>query len=211
MLFVTMLVSILAFSSAWTPQVSFDRRAVLSSAAAAVLSAPHPASALSKKAAEDKMLMKETAKEQKQAMKEYKFAPRPELNDDFTFKESTLKAGSTGELADYYKQKGAVLQAQFVEDKVRATGMTKEQAEKEYQKVLASKQKEAASKPKRVETEDERKIREFAEKNKGLRDDQGRLVFGEVAPTSNLSEKELLAAASQETGWESSKKKYKVR
>ena len=87
-----------------------SRRTALGLGAAAALAAPWPAVAISKKAAESKALMRETAKEQAEALKEYKFAPRPELNDDGTFKESTLKAGSTGELASYYKQKGAVLQ-----------------------------------------------------------------------------------------------------
>lgn len=70
----TMLSVVLA-SAAWAPQPVLDRRAVFGGVAAALLSArPLPAVARSKQKAAEMALQKETAKEARQAMKEYKCA-----------------------------------------------------------------------------------------------------------------------------------------
>ena len=49
--------------------------------------------------------------EVRQAIKEYKTAPRPELvgsmETGYSFKEGTVKAGSTGQLSDYFYEKCA--------------------------------------------------------------------------------------------------------
>ena len=103
------MLSLLALPSAWSPQV--DGRAVASRRSAislgAALFAPLPAFATSKEKAKQMAIQKETAKNAKQAMKEYKFAPRPELEYGkkpdgtmgYVFVEGTVKAGSQGELA----------------------------------------------------------------------------------------------------------------
>lgn len=127
-----MIVATLA-ATAWAPQATVGRRAVLAGAAA-ISTVPLPAVALSKEKAKEKALQKETASEAKQAMKEYKFAPRPELQGDaktgYTYKEGTVGAGSQGELAGYFKDKGAKIQADFQADKARATGMSASEAKK---------------------------------------------------------------------------------
>ena len=71
----------LSVLAAWSPNAPLlDRRAVLSGAATtAVLATPFPAAARSKEKAAEKALQKATAAEARQAMKEYKFAPRPEV------------------------------------------------------------------------------------------------------------------------------------
>ena len=91
---------------AWSPQL--DGRAVVSRRTAVVglgaaLVVPLPAVAKSKEKAKQEAMQKETAKEARQAMKEYKFAPRPELEyvegKGYIYKEGTVKAGSQGELS----------------------------------------------------------------------------------------------------------------
>lgn len=134
--------------------------------------------AKSKKKAEEAMRQKETAAEARQAMKEYKYAPRPELNDDFTFKEGTVKAGSTGELSGYFKEKGASLQAQRLEDKAIAQGKTAEEAKKEAARVferLEAEKREAKARAKSM-SEDAKRVAEFCAKNKGVRDNVGNLL-----------------------------------
>ena len=103
------MLSLLALPSAWSPQV--DGRAVASRRSAislgAALFAPLPAFATSKEKAKNMAMQKETAKQAKEAMKQYKFAPRPELEYGkkpdgtmgYVFVEGTVKAGSQGELA----------------------------------------------------------------------------------------------------------------
>ena len=128
-----MIACVLAALSLQPPPAALDRRAVLG-AAATLLAAPLPAAAKSKARAAAAALQKETAKEQAQAMKEYKLAPRPELVGDATtgykFKEGTVKDGSTGELASYFKDKGSQVQAKYSAEKARATGASADQARK---------------------------------------------------------------------------------
>ena len=125
----SMLAAVLAAVSLQPPPAALDRRAVLSSGgalAAALLAVPLPVSAKSKARAAAAALQKETAKEQAQAMKEYKYAPRPviegSLETGYKYDKSTLKSGSTGELADYYRQKGAKINAEYFEEQARAQG-----------------------------------------------------------------------------------------
>ena len=103
------MLALFALPSAWSPQM--DGRAVASRRSAislgAALFAPLPAFAKSKEKAKQEAIQKETAKNAKQAMKEYKYAPRPELEYGkkpdgtmgYIYKEGTVKAGSQGELA----------------------------------------------------------------------------------------------------------------
>ena len=103
------MLSLFALPSAWSPQV--DGRAVASRRTAlslgAALFAPLPAFATSKEKAKQMAIQKETAKEAKEAMKQYKFAPRPELEYGkkpdgtmgYVFVEGTVKPGSQGELS----------------------------------------------------------------------------------------------------------------
>ena len=103
------MLALFALPSAWSPQV--DGRAVASRRSAislgAALFAPLPAFAKSKEKAKQEAIQKETAKNAKQAMKEYKYAPRPELEYGlkpdgtmgYIYKEGTVKAGSQGELS----------------------------------------------------------------------------------------------------------------
>ena len=129
-----MLVNALLFVAAWQAPLQIDRRAVLSAAVPALLATPLPAAAKSKEAAKKKAMQKETASEVRQAMKEYKTAPRPELvgnaQTGYTYKADTVKAGSQGELASYFKEKGSVIQAEYASEKARATGATKADAAK---------------------------------------------------------------------------------
>jgi len=117
---------------AWAPQGHIDRRALLSGGATALLTTPLPAIAISKKKAQEKALQKETASEARQAMKEYKFAPRPELEGSletgYSYKAGTVKEGSTGELASYFKDKGDKVQATYSAEQARAKGASAEQA-----------------------------------------------------------------------------------
>ena len=165
---------LVATAAAWSPSGPLlDRRAVFSGAATAALLAPFPAAARSKEKAAEKALQKATAAEARQAMKEYKTAPRPELignsKDGYSFKEGTIKAGSSGELAGYFTEKGATIQANYKADRARATGATSEEAKRvasaTYDRARAD------SKKTKELTEDELKIKAYAEKNKGMRDE----------------------------------------
>ena len=193
--------------SGWSPQL--DSRSVVSRRAAvgfgAALVAPLPAVAKSKEAAKKEALQKATQKEARQAMKEYKFAPRPELEyvegKGYIYKEGTVKAGSQGELASCaqdrafehvarrrrlthalashpdFNDKGATLQAQYQADRAKATGASSAKAKEIAEaKERAIREKNAAAK-KRAISDDEAKIRAYAEKNKDLRDEYGRKVF----------------------------------
>ena len=89
--------------AAWVSKAPVDRRAVLSgTAAVALLTSPWPAVATSKEKARQKAIMKETAAETRQAIKEYKYAPRPvvegTMETGYRYKEGTFQAGSTGEV-----------------------------------------------------------------------------------------------------------------
>ena len=119
----------------WTPPASvLDRRAVLGAAGTALLAAPFPAAARSKEKAAEKALQKATAAEARQAMKEYKMAPRPELlgnaETGYTYKAGTTGAGSQGELSSFFKEKGSSIQAQYAADKARSTGASAADAAK---------------------------------------------------------------------------------
>jgi len=113
---------------------TLGRRSVVLGGAAALASAPTGAFALSKSKAAEKALQKETAKEAREAMKEYKFAPRPVLEGNaasgYSYKEGTVGAGSQGELASYFKDKGAKIQAEYKAENARATGATAAEAKK---------------------------------------------------------------------------------
>jgi len=115
-------------------------------------------------------------------MKEYKYAPRPELvgnaETGYSFKEGTVKAGSTGELASYFTEKGAKVQAEYKADVAKANGMTSAQAKKVEEETLKKIQAERAAKIAKARelSEDAKKIKADCEKNKGLRDEYGRLV-----------------------------------
>lgn len=130
------MIAALASFAAWAPQGSplIDRRAVLTGAVTTAALAPLPAFARSKEKAKEKALQKETAKEAAQAMKEYKTAPRPELignaETGYSYKAGTVKDGSTGELASYFKDKGAKVQAEYSAEKARATGASAAEAKR---------------------------------------------------------------------------------
>ena len=175
-----MFACVLVALSLQPPPAALDRRAVLG-AAATLLAAPLPAAAKSKARAAAAALQKETAKEQAQAMKEYKYAPRPviegSLETGYKYDKSTLKAGSTGELADYYRQKGAKINAEYFEEQARAQGRSAAEAKKVgAEKAALYADAEKARKTK-VLSEDEKKIAEFAKQNAGLKDKSGRLEF----------------------------------
>ena len=179
-----MLAVALLASTAWSLQAPMDRRAVLRSAATAtVLAAPFPAVARSKEKAASKATTKATAKEAQQAMKEYKFAPRPELvkgaDGSYKFKEGTVKAGSQGELASYFNVKGASLQADYKADRALASGMSKADAQKVKSSTLndINNKKQADKAKAQALTNDAQRINEYAAKNKDLRDEYGRKVF----------------------------------
>lgn len=130
-----MLAAALSASAAWSLQgPPLDRRAVLSGALTTAALAPMPAFAKSKEKAKEQALQKETAKEAKQAMKEYKTAPRPELvgnaETGYSYKADTVKAGSTGELATYFKDKGDKVQATYAAENARAKGASSADAQK---------------------------------------------------------------------------------
>ena len=167
-------------SAAWLPPLHLDRRAVLSGTAAVL--APMPAMAKSKKKAEEEAVQKATAKEARQAMKEYKYAPRPVLEGNaetgYTFKEGTVSAGSTGELAGYFQEKGASIQAQAAADKARAAGLTKAEADKKAKEKLAQYEQEKAARlaEKNVMSEDAKKIKEYCAKNPDVKDSVGRYM-----------------------------------
>ena len=170
-------------AAAWLPQAPLlDRRAVLSATAAAGFALPLPAVAKSKKKAAEEAVQKETAKEAKQAMKEYKYAPRPELvrnaDGSYSYVEGTVKEGSIGEVAGYFKEKGAIIQSEYAADKARAAGMTTAEAEKVKKETLARIEKvKAEAKAERSKMgEDAKRIEEYCKDKKDLRDPQGRLM-----------------------------------
>ena len=122
----------------WGSPAPLDRRAVLNSGAVAAVAAlgavPLPAVAISKKKAQEKAMQKETAAEARQAMKEYKLAPRPELvgslETGYKYKEGTVKSGSTGELASYFKDKGDKVQAEYQAELARSKGTSAAEAKR---------------------------------------------------------------------------------
>jgi len=166
------------------PPSPTSRRSALSSCAAALttISAVPAAHAKSKKKAAEEATQKETAKEARQAMREYKYAPRPELignaKDGYSFKEGTVTAGSQGELASYFTEKGAKIQATYQADKAKASGLTSEQAKKVEEETLKKIQAERAAKIAKSKelSEDAKKIKANCEKNPNLLDEYGRRV-----------------------------------
>jgi len=116
-------------------------------------------------------------------MKEYKYAPRPELVGDaksgYAYKDGTVKAGSQGELASYFTDKGADIQADYKKRRAKELGLSEaeaaKQAEQARQAVLAS--KASAKKAAASVSADELKIQQKMKEFEGVRDDMGRLIF----------------------------------
>jgi hypothetical protein len=142
-----------------------DRRAVLRSAATVALAAPLPALAISKEAAEKKAIMRETAKEAREAIKEYKFAPRPEIQGSaetgYTFV-GDYTAGTNGEMASYFTKKGEKLRAEYRTEKEIANGkLTKSEAQKfeieKQSKEVTGKKPAKVQKIEEVELDDDTK------------------------------------------------------
>merc|ERR1719353_2711162 len=99
-------------------------------------------------------------------MKEYKFAPRPELievDGKYQYKEGTVKEGSIGELSGYFNEKGAQIQANYAKDLAKSTGKTSAEAERIAQEKLAKINEKRGGK--KAETADEKKVREFCINN----------------------------------------------
>ena len=140
-----------------------------------VCSDPVLAAARSKEKAKEKAVQKETAAEARQAMKEYKFAPRPELEGNaetgYKFKEGTIGSGSQGEVASYFKEKGS--SAEF-RKKVDPTAAFKA-SKGEQLAADAPKKKPSATKEL---TEDEKRINAALNQFKGQKDDMGRVIGG---------------------------------
>ena len=114
-------------------------------------------------------------------MKEYKFAPRQAgraADGSYKFRR-VLKAGSQGELASYFNEKGATIQANYKAEQALARGQTKAEAAKVASSTYESiNKKKQADKAKASElSADAKRILEYAEKNKDLRDEYGRKVF----------------------------------
>ena len=181
------MLSLLALPAAWSPQV--DGRAVASRRSAislgAALFAPLPAFATSKEKAKNMAMQKETAKQAKEAMKQYKFAPRPELEYGkkpdgtmgYVFVEGTVKPGSQGELASFFNEKGATLKAERVADVAKGSGASSAQAKNIAIAKEAELKAAAKAKKTRVLTQDEINIKAYADKNKDMVDEQGRRMF----------------------------------
>ena len=154
---------------AWQPAPTLGRRAVLSAAALLTSTPLREASAKSKEKAAEKAIQKETAKEARQAMKEYKFAPRPVLEGNaetgYTYKDGTVTAGSQGELATYFTQKGEKIRADYRAEKAKAGT------------VIATKETPAETKA-RVQSEDDKKINAKIAEFKGQKDELGRVIGG---------------------------------
>jgi hypothetical protein len=151
-----MLAAALSASAAWSLQgPPLDRRAVISGVLTTSALAPMPAFAKSKEKAKEKALQKETAKEAQQAMKEYKLAPRPELvgnaETGYSYKADTVKSGSTGELASYFKDKGDKVQATYAAERARSTGASADEAKRlaEQMEAKAKAERQAAYMEKR--------------------------------------------------------------
>ena len=181
-----MLLSLLALlagsTAALLPQQALQsRRAVISGAASvAILAAPWPAVARSKEKAAEKMAQKATAKEAREAMREYKYAPRPELvgnaETGYSYKEGTVKEGSTGELSGYFKEKGATIQAEYAAERAKAVGKSSAEADRVAKETLAKfeAEKKAKQASKKELSEDARRIIEFCKDKKDLTDVAGR-------------------------------------
>uniref|UniRef100_A0A7S2JG32 PS II complex 12 kDa extrinsic protein n=1 Tax=Haptolina brevifila TaxID=156173 RepID=A0A7S2JG32_9EUKA len=163
-------------TAAWLPQAS-NRRAVISGAAALLPAAltPSPVFARSKEEAKKKAAMKETAAEARQAMKEYKFAPRPELEGNaetgYAYKTGSITAGSQGEAADYFKVKGS---SEEFRTKIDPNAAYRAQ-KGEKVVVAAPKQPSGASGP----SEDEKKIEAALSQFKGQKDEMGRVIYAD--------------------------------
>ena len=139
-----------------------------------------PAFARSKEKAAEKALQKQTAAEARQAMKEYKYAPRPELvgnaETGYSYKAGTVQAGSTGELSSYFTEKGAKIQSQYAADQARATGASAAEAKKaaeETEARLRAYKEQQLAKKKQI-SEDEKRIAEFCKANPDAVDNVGR-------------------------------------
>ena len=169
-------------TTAWSPPHQVPRRAVLGGSAAALFSSayPSPAFARSKEKAAEKALQKATAKEAREAMKEYKLAPRPELvgnaETGYKYKEGTVKAGSTGELASYFTEKGAKIQADYAKDQARNAGKSQAEADRLAKAQLAEiqRKREEQLAKKKQEGFDEKAIKAFCKENPDALDQLGR-------------------------------------
>lgn len=159
-------------AAAWTQPPPLCRRAALGAAlSTAALHPLQPALAKSKEKAAEKAAQKATAREAREAMKEYKFAPRPELEGDavtgYSYKPGTVKEGSIGELSGYFKEKGATIQAEYTEGRAKAVGLTTEEAKKladqKKEKIEAELMRQRASK--KVLTDEQLKIMEYEKAN----------------------------------------------
>lgn len=178
----TLFVATSVLTAAWSPPQQMPRRAVLGGATAALFSSscPSPAFARSKEKAKEMAMQKATAKEAREAMKEYKFAPRPELvgnaETGYKFKEGTVKEGSTGELASYFTQKGAKIQANYAKDIARNSGKSSAEAERQAAEKLAQIQREREAKIAKAKQEgfDEKAIKAFCKENPDALDQLGR-------------------------------------
>mmetsp|Transcript_69180 Transcript_69180/g.114997 ORF Transcript_69180/g.114997 Transcript_69180/m.114997 type:complete len:187 (+) Transcript_69180:57-617(+) len=162
-------------SGAWTRRPPLCRRAVFSAAlSTAALHPLQPTLAKSKEKAAEKAAQKATAREAREAMKEYKFAPRPELEGDaitgYSYKPGTVKEGSIGELSGYFKEKGATIQAEYTEGRAKAVGLSTEEAKKLAEQKKKAIEAELANQKtsKKVLSDDELKIIEYEKANKNF-------------------------------------------
>ena len=177
---VLLLALLAAPASALLGKARLSRWAVLSGGAATAAMAPIPAFARSKEKAKEKAMQKATASEARQAMKEYKYAPRPELlgnaETGYSYKAGTIQAGSTGELSSYFKEKGTTIQSQYAEDKARAAGKSPTEARRAAQAVEAQAraEKEASLAKKKSIGEDEKRVAAFCKENPDAVDNLGR-------------------------------------
>ena len=178
-----LLVGLTMTAMALLPGAPLDRRAVLSgvvAAAPAALLAPLPAVARSKEKAAEKALQKATAAEARQAMKEYKYAPRPELvgnaKDGYAYKAGTVQAGSTGELASYFTDKGADIQADYKLRRAKEMGLSDAEAKAQAQAAKDAVLSKKRANQKKAANADDEKIKAKLKEYEGVRDDMGRLV-----------------------------------
>lgn len=107
-------------------------------------------------------------------MKEYKYAPRPELEGDaesgYSFKEGTTGAGSQGELASYFTDKGAKIQAEYKADQARASGASAEEAKRlaeELEEKTKKERQQAYLEKRNKKSQDEIIIDEFCKTEAG--------------------------------------------
>jgi hypothetical protein len=114
-----------------------------------------------------------------------RYAPRPELvgnaESGYTFKEGTVKAGSQGELAGYFTNKGEVLRAEYKAEKARATGATALEADKVKATTVAK------AGPRGELSTDEKQINAKLDEFRGQRDEQGRVIGGLQASKNKQS------------------------